>query len=78
MLVSVKHYQAGPTFLKSHWIDSFNFLEDMMARLLTCSFLPLAAELFVTSHGTLIRSGNSGTSLPAGIIIYDDNGSASA
>jgi hypothetical protein len=43
---------------------------------MTCSFLPIAIQVFVTSHGTRGHSCNFGISLPVGIIIvYDANGS---
>jgi hypothetical protein len=46
-----------------------------MERELTSSFLPIAIQVFVTSHDTRGHSCNFGISLSVGIIIiYDANG----
>jgi hypothetical protein len=49
-------------------LTTINFPEEMLERKLTCGFLPLAVEFFVTSHSTLITSVTMAL-LSVGIII---------
>jgi hypothetical protein len=76
MLVSVQLDRLDRLPCRAGALTTFNFLQEVMAGQLACCVLLLAAEFFVTSHGTLSRFGNFGTSPPVGVIIMVDVGMA--